>query len=521
MSDIRNKLFAALNGQNYKNMSVSELAEIVKETNQYQIDLEKDGGYTVFSASNLREQSIGEMKMLAIIGFLYRAATVEFDDVMEINDVSRDSQKYRAGMMKKAIIKEFLDKLFGYNPDTDVATSHVPNPADLSRRLLAGKMTKSGQVHTLAKKSETTPKQPEATPKQPEVTASKPATAVTSTTATTTTVNASATSAGKSPGVEFEDVSVPSRDLFYKLKHYETANYDRLRELASAAFTSKFDLDWCLQIHKHFEGDGALAAAEKYASEHTHMAMQELFIVRDGKWKWLAPFKANQDRVNLHDEGNRILKSITARVESESKFAEDMLSNRVYRKKRQQIKRSGMDADGLESYIQTIGGASSMKRGLDAKQREKLKALSAEYEKRRVLEEKRDAIINKLLADAQRDGIDEIVVPTDIEPPIDPRELYDGVDKDGVPLDAIILDTFVNDGKENLNKVRMFTKAMKPGTNDPVDKPSDEPEYHALPRSADILAEITSVLNEQKITTTSTASTASTALPTSSSSSSS
>lgn len=373
LSDIVN------NPDSLKHYSKDELEELYRKVNPYGKVLNKSNGYTCLSVTNLRDRYIANLKMTSLVGYVYRMLK-EYDDLYKLEDYERTPEQQKASKIKQAIIRDFLDHIFEYDPENNVMSTYNPNDKDPERKPL------ETDEH------------------------------------------------GAPLPVNINDthVPVPSYDAFYRWQWYEEANYDKLREVVANIYAEKPDLEYAIQIHKSFDNS---EDAKAFQRENGPLTIAPIVIVENNAWNLMGSFKENRERIDFYNKDNQMIQKIFDRVKADQEYGAKLMKQRVIRKKKKAIERSGGDSPELETYIKELGN--SVGSALTDEERKKLQEYADQVAKKR------------------EDNLN------DADESIDPRDVWEDVDEDGVPNDAIIVDVFESDGK-TLKKSCFFTKAEAP-----------------------------------------------------------
>lgn len=367
-------------------MDVEQLQEAYRQVNPYSKVLDASQAFTCLSVTNLRDRYIANLKMTSLVGFVYRMLK-EYDSLYQLEDGDATEEQQKASKIKQAIIKDFLDRIFEHDPENNVESSYNPNPDDEERKPLAT--------------------DEKGLPKPVEI-------------ANTF-------------------VPVPTYDAFHRWQWYEESNYDKLRDVVKDIYGEKPDLEFAIQVHSHFDTP---EKAQKFEEENGHLVIAPIITVQDNDWNLLGSFKENRERINFYNKDNQVIKKIMDRVKKDQEYGTKLMKNRVYRKKKKNIEKHGIESEDLAKYAKECGlGQSSILTDED-------KAKLEEYAKS--LQEK---------AQSSREQGNNIAVS--------PQQVYENVDEDGVPTDAIIVDVFEHDGK-TLKKTNFFTKAEAPDQKDVV-----------------------------------------------------
>lgn len=370
-----------------------QLEELYKQVNPYGKVLDASNGYTCVSITNLRDRYIANLKMTSLVGFVYRMVK-EYDDLCKVEDWERSEEQQKASKIKQAIVKDFLDRIFEYNPEDNVQSSYNPNPADTERESL--------------------PVNEKGAPNPVEL---------------ANTV-----------------VPVPTYDAFHRWQWYEDANYDKMREVINNIYGEKPDLEYAIQIHKHFDN---VDEAKKFQQDNGHLTIAPIITLENNAWNLLGSFKENRQRIDFYNKDNQVIQKIMDRVKADQDYGAKLMKNRVKRKKKKTIEKHGSESSDLAKYIKDSGFSQSTI--LTDEERAELEKLTKQ------LEEEKASANQQSTNDTDGKSVDNLTV--------DPRSVWENVDEDGVPNDAIIVDVFESDGK-TLKKSAFFTKAEAPNQKD-------------------------------------------------------
>lgn len=377
-----------------ENYTREQLEELYKKVNPYGKVLDATNGYTCVSITNLRDRYIANLKMTSLVGYVYRMLK-EYDDLCRVEDWERSEEQKKASQIKQTIIKDFLDRIFEHDPENNVQSAYNPNPADTERETLA--VDEKG------------------TPNPVEL---------------ANTI-----------------VPVPTYDAFHRWQWYEDANYDKLREVVNNIYGEKPDLEYAIQIHKHFD---SADDAKKFQQDNGHLTIAPIITLENNAWNLLGSFKENRQRIDFYNKDNQVIQKIMDRVKADQDYGAKLMKNRVKRKKKKAIEKHGAESSDLAKYIKDSGFAQSTI--LTNEERIELEKLTKQLE-----DEKTKSDASAVSSDASK--------PADNLSIVDPRFVWENVDEDGVPNDAIIVDVFETDGK-TLKKSAFFTKAEAPNQKD-------------------------------------------------------
>lgn len=235
-------------------------------------------------------------------------------------------------------------------------------------------------------------------------------------------------------------VPVPTYDAFHRWQWYEEANYDKLREVVNNIYGEKPDLEYAIQIHKQFD---TAEDAKKFQQDNGHLTIAPIITLENNAWNLLGSFKENRQRIDFYNKDNQVIQKIMDRVKTDQDYGMKLMKNRVKRKKKKTIAKHGVESSDLAKYIKDSGFAQSSV--LTDEERAELEKFTKK------LEEEKAGQTDTTTGEKSDDNL----------APVDPRTVWENVDEDGVPNDAIIVDVFESDGK-SLKKSAFFTKAEAP-----------------------------------------------------------
>ena len=292
--------------------------------------------FYAYSLINLHEEYLKKFLMTSLIGFLYRRGdewgVPDGDYVMPIEEMdiqqikkdyiaenvidgkvvlrqerkvgvsggegfSQEETKYNK--FKRAIIREFLDELFVYNPDLHVRSAYQSNKEDPERKVIGKSKSKKTPV-------------PETS--QPKLTKHQEYLRTTS--------------------------HIPPADLFHLFNYYINSNVDALRIATRDLYCEKPDLDHLLIIYKDFD---TMEQYNDFVHKHEDDVTADIRCATQNQWTFQAMFGRNVDRRQFYNKNTRILQEMLDHVEAGQKLGRDMMQKRIKRKKDQNIEECGPD----------------------------------------------------------------------------------------------------------------------------------------------------------------------------------
>jgi len=469
-----------------KDKSYEEILQIFKSLNPYgQIINPKATDFTCLSYLPMRDEHIHKISTTAIIGYVYRALE-EYEDLLNISDKVKIDTKYSKIIeANKRVVQNFLDHIFEYNPERDVMSAYdkpgekcvrnnvsldeknhpypiltdgigmpgcnCQQPVDRTELLVElediyselcnvnnvslsnndsmlsdefrNEELKTNNVnnnpHYLSSKKKLNSLIDKVKCMNNRVNSNNAKLSLNKTNYSYTTLNGICDDV-KCKCRKLSTFPVPSRDLFRRLSRYTDGNWEKIVKVASDMYYDKIDIETAIQVHKHFKN---LENAKQYELDNGIKVPYPITTVKDGPWTLLTPCADNKQNVNYNTTSE--LKEMLDRGNKEKSLVKEMTSKRIQRKiKRSIIENNGdYDREGIEKYAKTsgMGGGKTL---LDKSEKEEIDKFVQDYKTGK----------------------------------IDPRLLYENVDEDGIPLDAVQIDVVETDGK-NLKKYPMYTQA--------------------------------------------------------------
>lgn len=284
---------------------------------------------------------------------------------------------------------------------------------------------------------------------------------------------------------------VPPQDTFHRWAYYTEVNFEELRTATEAIYHERPDLEMAMILYETFEGTRAEVDSkfETFRAKHEDEVISDIKGVDFGGWTLLGDFKENRSKLQFYNKHTDVLKRILDRHAQDKKLGQELMRDRVRKLKRENIRRDGPDAPGLEEHR-----AQEAHKALGTMGAERV--ISRE-EMLRVERARGDIHAEKELEviDQCRATIDELSASAKVRElkPEETRRLKDAqgdltraLEMVEVPEDAIQVDVWTHDtAKGEFGKSKFYTKAEAPAHLLEGDDPhvsSDGPK--ALPAAA-------------------------------------
>lgn len=458
----------ASNPDTVYDLSPDELSELHKYLNPLGNIITEEKEYINLSITNWTEQYMRKFLTSALIGYIYRLQSeyepedeieasrlqmeAELKDVVDLNDIEkiRNAHAARTKLLTKtarAMVLKFLNRNFNYNPDHHLRGSHTENKDDPERDPTAIK--KACQVAEKAPAIDAKlGSKPDATYKyvreqmlqvyQMAVDSSRTLKA-----ALTTMLDPMIDQQDKQgillkkyqqlisivndmkkiaePLAAADTLNAwkvdPPADVFHQFDRYVTNHYEQLREVCTALYNEKPDIEYAVIFYKGFRDQ---ESAAQHRKQHESQFRAEVLTLENTGVSLIGPFKENRSRIEFYNKHIEIMKRMMEQMEVDHKLGKDLMEKQVKKKKRENIARDGPDAQGLRDYSRAMNTMAE----LGAK---------------------------KVLTREEQDKLNEAAaIKEDVE----------------VPDGAIQIDMFVpttgEDGETSLTKRKFFTQAEAP-----------------------------------------------------------
>jgi hypothetical protein len=348
-----------------------------KDRNEYE--------YLVYSISNLEEEFHKNLTITAFIGYLNAVcdnyhtpdgmpniptaelmkdptlidkATAKWNK--EDKRVLDAIEQHKATQHERNIIKTFLDELFTYNPNRHVSHAYVPNPRDVSRKVLNTKAAKEaiaarkkkdksfaddmfayevGQLKAVTMDTVVHPGIQELINRgvfDPSYVASDGAVCLPKDKLTDEELEL----------VYYTTNSLPSADLFYKFRQYVSNHYESLLRMTQYLYAYKPILRTAIIPYSTFR---TVDDAKKFISKHADTTMFTLNVAKMNHWSVLEDLESNKASIIIDSGKTRILEKILEKRVEDSKIASDIVAGKITREKLKSIQENGPDADIMKA----------------------------------------------------------------------------------------------------------------------------------------------------------------------------
>lgn len=336
----------ALGERSVDDLTYEELIDLRKRSSPFgtAVKMENDTGKCfAYSLINLREEYIKKLLSTALIGFLYKRndewGVPEGDYVKPVEELDRAeiTRKYleentvngkiklrpeqRPGISggenftqeetignkyRRMVVRDFLDDVFGFNPDKHVRSVYQRNKGDPERRKL--KTTKKQESY---QKSASTTEPGKKAPSDKQI-------------------------------IEYDRMTthMPSAELYYHFQQYYDNNFDAIRIATRDIYPDKPDYEYALIIYNDFPNE---EKRNEFINKHESDFTVSVRGCVQNKWTFQAAFRENMDKVQCGTTSTRILQEIIEAAEANQRLGRDFLQKRMKAKKTQNVEENGPD----------------------------------------------------------------------------------------------------------------------------------------------------------------------------------
>jgi hypothetical protein len=365
-SEVLNKLLSELDEESLATMSDEDVLNLRKQLNPYGRTIEGSNNYLTYSYTDLRLDYLKKMITTSMIGFLNRMCDEwhvpdgipvipvydyvknpekldEFENSLQNKDILKaDIDSNREYMQKRIIVKEFLEDMFQYNPDTHVRSAYRPNVNDPERSLVNSPAA-SLAVYNLKKSDNQFAEEWLKYEREQSISGVKPSEKI------VTTIRKYCTE------------MIPPSDIFHRLQYYYDSNYEELKEIVRDLYCDKEEFETAINPYSwHTTED----EADAFINKHKDEVITSIYKAHSGKWNIFAPYKKVRESMRFFNKKTQVLEEIAKQIERDSKLGADLMKKRIKVKKSKNIKEQGPDDPAFLKWkennatLQEMGGES-------------------------------------------------------------------------------------------------------------------------------------------------------------------
>lgn len=366
--DELSSLFDELDDTTLDTMDEEKVVEMRKKMYPYGRTIEGSDKVLTFCVTDLDKRFKQRLLMTSMVGFLnrkldewhvpdgipvtsvydYAKAQSKGEDLLAPTEeeLKKETAKYRKErleneewMRKRLIVKEFLEDMFQFNPDEHVRSAYKPNFQDTSREVVDTPAGKLAIRHRCRRDTSFKDVMRQWKMKKSLVTAS-PATAASPAT-TSTAASPATTSRDVDPSVsKTVREMIPPSDTFHFWNYYLESNYDALLSAVADLYAEVPDFDLSINPLSWHED---VSSADDFIHKHRNEVITEIFKAHSGKWNFYAPYKKIRETTRYFNDKTIVLEEMMKQLESDQRMGEELMKNKIRKKKRKNIEEEGPD----------------------------------------------------------------------------------------------------------------------------------------------------------------------------------
>ena len=373
------QLLEELSPEMINEMSEEDILNFRVKLNPYGRIIQSSDKILNFSFTNLKEEYIKKLVMTGMIGYLNAACNeykcpdghplIDVYSYVKNPEIFEDSYKNwtmtdkiteeiahnKAMMEKRVIIKEFLEDMFQYNPNTHVRSVYKPNPKDIARNIIDTPAANLAVAELSKRDMEFREKMIEYDRLQKLIAMKESAGEKVDEELANLVAKKLIIPGLHYKNVDFENWSqedrnllntvsnmIPPADIFSKFKNYYEINYDKLREAVLHLYCDKAEFDIALLPYSMHDSQ---EEAEDFKQKHRDEVITDIFSATSGKWNFFAPFSKVRESMKFFNKDTAVLEGIATQIEADAKIGSELLKNKIKLQKQKNIIESGPDAE--------------------------------------------------------------------------------------------------------------------------------------------------------------------------------
>ena len=213
--------------------------------------------------------------------------------------------------------------------------------------------------------------------------------------------------------------NIPPNDTFSRFTSFFEVNYEKMRQATHNLYNVKPDLEYAMIVYDIFDN---YKEVEKFIHKYTTDSKFSFLSFALNTWTFLGPFDKNKERIKFYNKNNKILEGMLEQQEKDAILGEQLIKDRIKKKKITNTKYYGPDDPEFAAY-----------------RKENPSVLESEYGIR--------------VTDPEDGGIK-------VEQDVEVGEDGTAVDEDGTPLNAIEFDVHsINAKTGDIKTKKMYSKA--------------------------------------------------------------
>ena len=354
-------------------------------------------------------------------------------------------------MTKKIIIREFLDSLFTFNPDTHVRGSYGENPLDPERTPIKTTTAKKSN-RSWKKKDKFDLRKVSKLPGASQVSDEKE---------TSVFDDENEFDEKDSDTRKTLTTHIPPADTYFKLQMYIDDHYEEIRGAVKDIYHEKPDIEWAVNPYQIFTDP---EDAKKFVHKHSDEVLWDIETLHTNHWNLMGPFKKNQERTDFLNNNTEVITEYLSQLEKDKKLGRQLMMKKAQRKKLENVGLEGPDSKQFRKYKSEFATTAEAMGAVDLSEYKQQKEVYEKYQKTKALERER-------LANATRAPNGAIIADTtslSVRSGIDLEKKHEMEYPDAglsaeCPEDAVQVDVInMTQGGLNVQRSNFFTDAVAP-----------------------------------------------------------
>lgn len=141
--------------------------------------------------------------------------------------------------------------------------------------------------------------------------------------------------------------NIPPNDTFSRFTSFYEINYEKLRNATHTLYNVKPDLDYAMIVYDIFD---TYQDVEKFIHKYTTDSKFSFLTFALNTWTFLGPFDKNKERIKYYNKNNKILEGMLEQQEKDAILGEQLIKDRIKKKKIKNTKYYGPDDPNFAIY---------------------------------------------------------------------------------------------------------------------------------------------------------------------------
>lgn len=141
--------------------------------------------------------------------------------------------------------------------------------------------------------------------------------------------------------------NIPPNDTFSRFTSFFEVNYEKLRQATHNLYNVKPDLEYAMIVYDVFND---YKEVEKFIHKYTTDSKFSFLTFALNTWTFLGPFDKNKERIKYYNKNNKILEGMLEQQEKDAILGEQLIKDRIKKKKVKNTKYYGPDDPNFAAY---------------------------------------------------------------------------------------------------------------------------------------------------------------------------